>query len=204
MLEAEARRTPAWVVDPVASLQKEIAERAGSRKPHEVYQSVVQWLQTRQNPAAAITVSRWAAAQGNWPVESRLQALHDLTNALLVQPDAIESAKVEAADVLGKIVSLSPTDDWAIPAAIRRSRLLSELGRFEAADKTLEDIEARWKGNLHWEPSVLIERMQSLVDRGDLTDAKSLLEELRRRYQDYEPPAELARTLATVKNGGGR
>lgn len=203
-LEAEARRTPAWVADPVASLQHEIAERAARRKPHEVYQSAVQWLQARQNSAAVIAVSRWAAAQDNWPVGSRLQAHYDLANALLSRSESGATAKTEAADVFGEIILLSPTDDWAIQAAIRRSRILSELGRFDAADKTLTSNEARWNNNSQWEPAVLIERIQSLVDRGDLTAARSALEDLRHRYRDYEPPTELARTLATDNNGGGR
>ena len=196
LLEAESRRTPEWIDNPVAAVEKEIVERAGRRKPNEVYRSAVQWLQSRRNPAAVIALSRWAAAQNDWPVEARLQAHYDLTNALLTKPDATDAVKAEAADVLDRIASMAPADDWALPAAIHRSRLLSELGRFEAADKTLAATEARWKGNPHWEPGVLIERMQSLVDRGDLTAAKFLHVELHQKYPDYELPAELARTLA--------
>lgn len=203
-LNAESRRTSEWLADPVASLQKEIAERAGRRRPHEVYASAVQWLQARQNTAAIITISRWATTQTDWPIQARISAHFDLVDGLLRQPPASDDAKRAAANILAKIVVLAPSDDWAVSATIRRSRLLSDLKQFDAADHALTEIGSRWKGNPQWEPSVLTERIRSLLDRDDPAAAKALQGQLLRGYPEYELPTELARTLAAIKNGGGR
>jgi tetratricopeptide (TPR) repeat protein len=203
-LDAESRRTAQWLNDPVTSVQKEIVDRAAQRKPQEVYASVIQWLRAQRNSSAIVAVSRWAIGQADWPLESRLNAYLELADALLQQAKGSSADKREAADAFGQVVSLASKDNWAIPAAIRRSRLLSELRDFDAADKTLDESASRWKGNGQWEPRVLMERMESLIDRGNLSDASVIRDGLHRRYPDYEIPTGLASKLAPTGNGGGR
>ncbi|MCK4660996.1 MAG: hypothetical protein KAV82_15855, partial [Phycisphaerae bacterium] len=111
-LEAEARRTPEWLANPVASLEAEIEERAAVRPPHEVYRSVMEWLRREGHVTARIAVGRWACAQGDWPINVRLACHHNLVDALLGEPEAGEIKRLEAADVLEQVMEIAPNDDW--------------------------------------------------------------------------------------------
>ena len=189
-LEAEARRGADWLADPVASLREEIEERAEERSAHGVYKSVVTWLQRRGDRSSQLAVSRWACTQTDWPISAQLACHHDLVDALLDE-ESSEAERLEAAEVLGEVVDLAGDDDWAVPAALRRSRVLSELGRFQEADQTLDEIEDRISGSLAWGPQVLGERIRSLLDRGDRDRARAFYEELSSAYPDHGLTEEL-------------
>ncbi|MCP4592422.1 MAG: tetratricopeptide repeat protein [bacterium] len=189
--EAESRRSAAWLADPVTSLQAEIKDRAGVRSANDVYTSVLTWLRREHHLAAQIAICRWACEQTDWPLERRLACHHDLVTALLDLPTAGAAERQEAADVLGRIVDLAPRDDWAIPAALRRSRLLSELGRFDLADRTLDGI-ADHEVGVRYEPHILAERIRVLLDRGDIEQAAVAFDTLSEAYPEHKVTTELA------------
>ncbi len=184
-LEAEARRSPDWLAEPVASLQAEIKARSAARTPSEVYRSVVKWLGRRGERAAMIAVSRWAYTQGDWPVDARVACRFELVDALVASSVAAADRR-EAAERLGEIVDLAPSDAVAVPAAIRRYRLLSELGQTDHADRVADEIAARVKGSRRWEPVVLTERIESLLERGDEDGAKAVFDALVESHPDYD------------------
>ena len=184
-LEAEARRSPDWLADPVASLRMEIEARSAARTPSEVYRSVVKWLGRRGDHAAVIAVSRWACARDDWPVDARIACRFDLVDALVASPVA-EADGREAAERLGEIVDLAPTDAVAVPAAIRRYRLLNEMEQFGEAERVADEIAARVRGSRRWEPVVLTERIESLLERGEKDRAESILDALVESHPDYD------------------
>ncbi len=185
-LEAEARRSTNWLADPVASLKMEIGARSSARTASEVYRSVVKWLQRRGERAAVIAVSRWACAQGNWAVDARIACHNDLVDALLVEPGESETGHREAAERLGEIVDLAPSDAVAVPVAIRRYRLLNKMDQFGEADRVADEIAARVKGSRRWEPVVLTERIESLLERGNEDGAKAVFDTLVESHPDYD------------------
>jgi tetratricopeptide (TPR) repeat protein len=184
-LEAEARRPSDWLIDPVASIKTEIEARSAARTPSEVYRSVVKWLGRRGDRTAMIAVSRWVCTQDDWPVDTRIACRNDLVDALLAST-AIEADRREAAERLGEIVDLAPSDAVAVPVAIRRSRLLNKMERFGEADRVANEIAARVKGSRRWEPVVLTERIESLLKRGEEDRAKTILDALVESHPDYD------------------
>lgn len=190
-LEAEARRTPEWLADPVSSLQAEIEERSAIRPAHEVYQSVMHWLQRERHVAAQIAVGRWACTQQDWPITVRLACRHNLVDALLRDAGGGEAERLEAADVLARIMEIAPSEDWLFPAAVHRVRLLNEVGRFELADRTLDGIEEQAVSS-SWEPRLWGERIQAFLDRGDLDQAEATFQRLSKAYPEHNVTEELA------------
>jgi tetratricopeptide (TPR) repeat protein len=183
-LDVEAGRSPNWLAYPVASLQDEIEAQAGSRTPSEVYRSAVRWLRRKGEHGAIIAVSHWACGQDDWPVEAQIACRFHLVDALLLEPH--EQARLEAVMWLGEIVDLASDDATAIPAAIRRYRLLEDLGRLDLADQAMDELTARVRGSPRWEPGVLTERIKSLLARGDLDRARAVLHTLTNSHPDYE------------------
>jgi predicted negative regulator of RcsB-dependent stress response len=120
----------------------------------------------------------------------------NLVDALLDKPDASEVERLEAAEVLGLVVDLASDDSRAVPAAIRRARLLNELGRLEEADQTLDEIENRCSGSPAWQRRVLAARMRTLLDRGDHEQAGQVYEQLSTLHPDYELTEELRRLFS--------
>jgi len=198
-LDAEALRGARWLADPVASLQAEIEERAAAKPAHEVYKSAIEWLRRRGDQSSELAVSRWACTQTGWPISARLACHHDLADTLL-HGVAGEAQHLEAAEVLGQVVALASDDNWAVPAALRRCRLLSELGFYEQADQTLNDIKGRVAGSLTWEPRFLEGKIRSLLDRGDRGRAMAIYERLSSSYPDHG----LAEELRLILRGTGK
>lgn len=183
-LEAEARRDAAWLRDPVAGLQREIEQRRASRGPHEVYRDVMMWLGQRGERAAQLSLARWGMAQSDWPLPARLAAHADMADALLAgTPD--EAAKAEAAAVLGALAELAVDDAWSIPAAIRRSSLLRDLGRAGEAASMWVGLSRRIHDPEVWEARVLPERIRVLSATGDRVEARRLFEELVGKHPDH-------------------
>ncbi|MFH0981625.1 MAG: tetratricopeptide repeat protein [Planctomycetota bacterium] len=191
VLEAEARRTPEWLVDPVASLQAEIAERAAVRRAPQVYRSVMEWLERDQQFAAQVAVGRWACTQTDWPTDPRLAAHFDLATALLDKSAGGEAERLEAAEVLSRVMGMAPSDDWYLSAGFRRAQLLHKLRRFEAADQTLDEVAER-AANSVWEPVIVGERIQSFLDRGDMDRARAAFEELSETYPEHHLTEQFA------------
>lgn len=190
-LEADARRGPQWLRDPVSSLEAEIAARASARPAHEVYKSILQWLRAGGHRSAEIQVSRWACTQTDWPLGARLACHHNLVDVLLAEY-AGEAERLEAAEALAQVMALAPGAEWAVPAALRRSRLLGEIGEFELADQALDEVAACVKGSPAWEPQILAESIQSLLGRGDRNQAMAVYKMLSVSYPDHELTKKLA------------
>ena len=186
-LEAESRRTTGWLTDPVTSLIAEIERRAGHQAPSEVYASVVHWLERQGQESALNDIRRWVSAQDDWPALWRIEAHNALVSDMFSQSADNEATRREAADRLRQVIELAPTDDWAVPAAIRLSHLLKEMDEYEQADHTLADIQARTEGAGKWTPLILSERIGLLLDRGDRAGARVLFETLASSYpgSDY-------------------
>ncbi len=194
-LEADARRGAEWLADPVMSLRTEIEQRISVRPAHETYRSALQWLRFSGHRPAQIEVSRWACAQTDWPLQAKLACHHHLIDALL-EGDPEDSERLEAAEVLAQIMALSQSDEWTVPAALRRFRLLSELRQFELADRTWDEVATQIQGSPVWEPRVLAERVQSLLDRGDNIQATSSYQTLSTKYPDHDLTMKLAQRLS--------
>lgn len=184
-LEAEAHRSSSWSTDPVASLKMEIEARSGARAASEVYRSAVKWLKRRGERAAMIAIVRWARTQHDWPADARIACRYDLVDALSI-PAGDEADHHEAADLLGEIVDLASGDNTAVPAAIRRCRLLKCQGQFGEEDRVADEIAERVKGSRRWEPVVLTERIESLLERGDLGGAEAVFDALVESHPDYD------------------
>lgn len=202
-LEAESRRSPDWLNNPVASLQMEIEARSAARTPDEVYRSVEKWLGRRGERSAVITVSRWACTQNHWPIDARITCRNDLVGALLTLVET-EVNHREAADRLGEIVDLAPNDSVAAPAAIRRYRLLNQLKLFGEADQVADEIATRVKGSRRWEPVVLSERIESLLERGEIDRAKIILDALVQSHPDYDVHERFDSALAHTQEEGSK
>lgn len=114
----------------------------------------------------------------------------------LLDEEAEEAERLEAAEVLGEVVALASDDNWAVPAALRRSRLLSELGEFELADRTWNEIAVRVEDSPAWEPEILAERIQSLLDREDRGRATAFSKTLSAKYPDHDLTKKLALSLS--------
>lgn len=183
-LEAEARRDAAWLRDPVAGLQREIEQRRASRGPHEVYREVTTWLGQRGERAAQLSLARWGMAQNDWPLPARLAAHAEAADALLAgRPD--DAAKSEAVAVLDALTKRAEDDSWLIPAAIRRSGLLRDLGKAGKATTMWTDVFKRMRDPETWEARVLPERIKVLIATGDRKAASHLFEELVGKYPDH-------------------
>ena len=185
VLEAEARRTPEWLADPVASLQAEIAARAAVRPAPQVYRSAMEWLRRGRQTTAQVAIGRWACTQTQWPMEARLAVHFDLVDALLNAGGGGEAERLEAAEVLGRVMRFAPDDEWFMSAGLRRAQLLRELKRYEAGDRTLEQLERRAKDSGS-EPLILGERIQSFLDRGDPGRARATFKKLSGRFPDHD------------------
>ena len=201
-LEADASRSPDWLLTPVASLQAEIEARAGVRTPSEVYRSVVRWLQRRGKRTALQAVARWACGQSDWPLHAQIRCRYDLIDLLAAGTD--ESKWREAAEWLSETVDLAPTDAEAVAAAIRRHRLLNKLGQFGEADRTLDEIGARVRGVRCWEPVVLTVRIESLLNRGEEGRAREVLDTLIESYPDHNVAERFGAAFPTMRKEGSR
>lgn len=186
-LDAESRRSAAWLAKPVESLESEIAARAGVRRPYQVYSSVVRWLQRKREDAALVEVCRWAAQQAAWPKAEWVACRFDLAEALLRGAADNASAKNEAARILGEIAAMDAPADAIAEAALRRARLFSELGDHAAAATTLSEMAARCEGNRQWEPTLLAELVAALARQGLQSEAREALARLKQKYPAYEP-----------------
>lgn len=202
-LEAESRRSPDWLNNPVTSLKLEIEARSAARTPDEVYRSVEKWLGRRGERSAVITVSRWACTQNHWPIDARITCRNDLVGALLTLVET-EVNHREAADRLGEIVDLAQNDSVAAPAAIRRYRLLNQLKLFGEADQVADEIATRVKGSRRWEPIVLSERIESLLGRGEIDRAKIMLDALAQSHPDYDVHERFDSALAHTQEEGSK
>jgi len=202
-LEAEARRSADWLAEPVASLKMEIEARSAARTPSEVYRSVVKWLGRRGDHAAMIAVSRWACTQDDWTVDARIACRFELVDALVASSVAAAEHR-EAADRLGEIVDLAPGDAVAAPAAIRRYRLLNKMEQFGEADRVADEIAARVKGSRRWEPVVLTERIESLLERGDEDGAKAVFDTLVESHPDYDVHERFDAAFARTDEDGSK
>jgi tetratricopeptide (TPR) repeat protein len=198
VLEAEARRTPEWLADPVASLQAEIVARAAVRPAPQVYRSAMEWLRRGRQTAAQVAIGRWACTQTAWPTEARLAAHFDLVDALLNAGGGGDAERLEAAEVLGRIMDFAPSDDWFMSAGLRRAQLLRELRQYEAGDRTLDQLERRAKGSVS-EPLIWGERIQALLDRGDRARASAVY----RRLLESYPEHSLTERFKPVFSSGG-
>lgn len=185
-LEVEASRPKDWSDDPVFHLLTEVETQSPVRPPNEIYRSVVRWLQRRGDLEATVAVSQWACTQEDWPVDARISCRYHLVDALLTDPGEGETRRLEAAERLGEIVDLAPGNAAAVPAALRRYRLLNELGRLDEADQVADEIAARVEGFRRWEPLVLTKRIESLLDRGDKDGAKAVLDALSESYPEFD------------------
>jgi len=185
-LEAEAGRPENWSDNPIANLLTEIDVRSPTRAPHETYRSVVRWLERRHNRKASIAVSRWACTQEDWPVEERVACRNQLVDAFLREPGDKETGRREAAERLGEIVDLAPSDAAAVHAALRLVRLLDELGQPDKSDQVAEEIAARVKGSRRLEPIVMTTQIELLLKRGNKDGAKAVLDALAESHPDYD------------------
>ena len=183
-LQADASRTPGWLANPVASLEAEIEARSAVRTPSEVYRSAVRWLRQSRERAAAIAIGRWACGQADWAAEDQIACRYDLIDVLLLTPQ--DDVVAEVIGLLREIADLAPSDAGAVSAAIRRSRLLHELGHFDEVDQTFKQILARVRGSPRWEPIVLSEQIESLLKRGERNRAKTVLDILVESYPDFD------------------
>lgn len=197
-LQAAARRSAEWMADPVTSLVAETKCRAAARSPFEVYRSVVRWLQRRGEREALIAVSRWASSQDVWPVKERIAGRHDLADALLQSSEA--EARGEAAEHLREIVSLTPEVATAVPAGLRRARVLDGMERFSEAEETFQGLAARVEGSARWEPRVLTEYAEWLVKRGNKDRAIYVLNSLAVSHPDFD----VSERLEAVRKADGR
>jgi len=185
-LQAEARRSPEWLSDPVNSLVAENESRAATRSPFEVYRSVVQWLQRRAEHEALIAVSRWAATQDGWPIMDRVHALLNLVDALLREGSPSDAARYEAAEALRHVAETAPDDAWAVPAAMCNYRLLIELKQYQEADRFIFEFGQGRISTQPWGPVLLIIQIESLAARGEQNRAELTLLRLRTLHPDYD------------------
>lgn len=184
VLVVEATREARRLDDPVALLQEEIESYSDARSADQVYRSVTGWLRRKGRDQELIAVSRWACDQTDWDDATQIRACYDLVDTLTRPTVRTGDTRAEAAEVLERIMSLTGEGDWLIPAAIRRSRLLSELARFPEADAVLHEIEPIVGNSQRWEPQLLVEMIRSKLDRGDPRGAKAHYETLSRSYPE--------------------
>lgn len=197
-LEAESHRAAAAMTDPVTVLQAEIEAR--SRSPREVYRSYLRGLQRRGQRDAWLSVSRWACEQADWPATDRVIACFDLVDAMMAGGE--RSNQEEAVQRLREIVDIAPDLNAAVTAAIRGSRILGELDRYDEADQVMEEIAVRVEGSRRWEPVVLWEHADSLLKRGDGKRAMAVLRKLAASHPDYDVTEKLdAAAKAAGKEG---
>lgn len=199
-LESQARRGAEWLSDPVAALQSEIEDRQPDRSPQEVYRSIAQWLQRRGERDDLTQVSRWACEQSDWPASGRTTACFDLADALDARGDS--SAQEESVRRLREITEFTSSESAAATAAIRCAQLLRTLDRSEEADSVLEQIAAKVKGSQRWEPVVLSEYADSLLERGDGTRALSTLKKLMAAHPDYDVTERMAAATKAARKEG--
>ena len=197
-LQAEARRSAEWLSDPLASVAAEIESRAPARSPFEVYRSVVRWLQRRGEREALIAVGRWACSQDGWPVKERIACRFDLADALMQGGDA--EARNEAAERLREIVEIAPDFAAAVPAGLRRARVLDGLERFSEAEETFKGLVDRVNGSARWEPLVVTEYADWLVKRGNKDRAIYVLNSLAASHPDFH----VAERLEAVRKADGK
>lgn len=201
-LQAEARRYPDGLADPVASLKSEIEARAGVRSPQEVYRSITQRLQRRGEQGALIAVNRWACDQTDWPVQDRVRACFHLADALVDAAD--QGSREEAIQRLREIVEVAPDDEAAVHAALRCCRILNQLERYDEAERMMENIAGRVKGSRGWEPVVLTQYAESLLQRGEKGEATRVLDRLIAAYPDYGVSENLEALQKANRAEGGR
>ncbi len=183
-LEAEAGRSAEWLSDPVAALKTEIEARALARTPYEVYRSLVQWLRRRGEREALIAVARWACSQEDWTAKHRIACRYDLVDALLAIAD--RNALLEAVERLREIVALASDEATAVQAAIRCARVLSNLDRYDEAERMMKALADRVSGSTRWEPLVLSEYADFLLNRGDTERAAEVLTKLAASHPDLD------------------
>jgi tetratricopeptide (TPR) repeat protein len=193
-LDAQARRDAEWLRDPVASLVAEIENRDSRRNAHAVFRSVSTWLEARSFNGGLVEVSRWAAAQTDWPREARISAYAQLARVLLEPDGARQRERDEAAAALGSLLALATCDSVLIPAGVRRAMLLRELGRPGEALATLNHVEGQTNMSAARDGRFLAERVRVHVACGDYPEAASDLERLIEVYPDH-PESDALRRL---------
>jgi len=201
-LQAEARRSPDWLADPVASLKSEIEARTNDRTPQEVHRSFVQGLQRRGKQDALIAVNRWACDQRDWPVQDRVRACFDFADTLVDAAD--QGSREEAVQRLREIVEVTPDDEAAVHAALRCCRILNQLERYDETERMMETIVGRVKGSRRWEPVVLTQYAESLLQRGEKGEATRVLDRLIAAYPDYGVSESLEALQKANRAEGGR
>jgi len=199
-LQAEARRSPEWLSDPVASLQSEIQARAGARTTGEVYRSFVTWLQRRGERTAIIAVSRWAYQQADWSEKERTAARYDLVDVLLAGDDS--ESRAEAVEQLRTMVDLTSETASAVTVGLRCCRVLTELGRYDEADELMRALGERVQGTRKWEPIVLSQHAEWLLERNDVARATDVLDTLKTRHPEYDLSEQFGGTKLSRKEGG--
>lgn len=194
-LEFAAARDTIADSDPVSALEQEISQRSGTPS-HTVYRSFVQWLNQRGNHNGLVAVHRWARTQGDWPAEQQTLCRLELVDELL-HSGATSEAKVEAAAALAEVIDLAPQPEWAFPTALRRSKLLRELGDFAFAEQSFTKLSSDITSSPIWEPQILAERVRIMRDAENGAEADRLVHDLAARYPYYVELKELAPDLAT-------
>lgn len=152
---------------------------------------------------AMMAVSRWACTQGDWPIAARLACRNDLVVALLTSA-VTEADYREATDQLREIVDLAPNHSAAVPAALRRYRLLNKMEQFAEAERVADEIAARVRGSRRWEPVVLTELIESLLERGEKDRAKTILDLLVESHPDYDALQRFEAAFARTREEGAK
>jgi uncharacterized protein HemY len=132
-----------------------------------------------------ISVSRWACLQNDWPTDARVGCRNGLVECLLSE-NATETEQAEATRLLLEIVAMSEDDASAVRSALWGHRMLNRLGGADAADRVLATVAARVQGSRRWEPTVLIQQIETLIARGHQDAARSVLNSLLESYPDYD------------------
>jgi tetratricopeptide (TPR) repeat protein len=194
--EAQARRTPEWLEDPVRSFVAELERRSASRSRTAIYRSVMIWLRQEGHEPALRKVNRWVSEQTDWPALTRIEAYNGLVRARISGDDARPGDYLKAAELLQRVIDIAPSVAWEVPAALYRVELLSKAGRPGLAAACLDEIRHRVDGLPRWEPEVLAETTRLLRDRGDYEQAAAVFETLSTVYPHHGLTEELAPTTA--------
>ncbi|HEY3241711.1 MAG TPA: hypothetical protein VGM03_00025 [Phycisphaerae bacterium] len=183
-LDAEAARSLASFADPVPALIAEIARRAGSREPQQVYRGFADWLLRAGQKQALAVVHRWACEQADWPALARVEACLNVSDAL--RSESSDSDRADAIAALQTAIELAPSTDFAAPAAIRCSRLLRDMSQYDLSEQTLADVQERAGDAPAWLAEILCERVRLRLAQGDRKGARTIYEDLATAFPHSE------------------
>lgn len=196
----EGTQNPVLPSDPMELILRVQAKSGDVLTPYAAYRSIAIQLRRRGQISLLAPISRWAITQTAWPMAYRIRTHYDLIEAISQSAAGDKrEAKQEIIELLGSILDITNQDDWAVPAAVRRSRLLSELGRFGDADETLLGLDQQLHLHPRFGPLLLGEKIRSLLDRGDLFSARDLYNELSNQYPEHDLIDELAPYFTSSK-----